>query len=95
MDQFDKAKERYERKAGIEQVMHLGQKIETLHLPKIKPPKAPAKRTNEIGMTIYLDGQEISLTVAGDIVGSQRNRDGITILLRQALEAKFGRVNMS
>lgn len=84
----------------IEQVMTMGQKISenTLHLPKVKPPKSPPKRTNEIALTVYVDGQELHMTAflaLGDIIGSQRTRQGLSILIRDALATKFGRVNIA
>ena len=70
----------------------------TLHLPKIKPPKAPMKRTNEIGVTIYLDGEIIQMTVRvnlNDIIASQRTRHGLAVLLKEALAVKFGKVDIT
>ncbi len=65
----------------------------TLHLPK-----APAKRTNEIGIPVYVDGQVIELTVKAnlnDINAGQRTRRGFIDLFKAALVTKFGRVEIT
>jgi hypothetical protein len=69
-------------------------KVTTQHAPI----KTPMKRTNEIGITIYIDGQVIELTARvnlGDIIGSQRNRQGLTVLLKEALSSRFGKVEVA
>lgn len=95
MDQFDKARLRYERKTGlVDQVMGMGRR-ETLHLPK---PKTPTKRTNEIEMIIYVDGEVIHLTARlrlHDVLSSQRTRQGLASMLREALASKFGKVDIA
>ena len=70
----------------------------TLHLPKVKLPKTPVKRTNEIAITVYVDGDVISFTAhcnLNDLIASQRNRSGFTALFRTILSSKFGRVEIT
>ena len=69
----------------------------TLHLPKIRPPKTPMKRTNEIEITVYVDGEVINMTAftnLNDIIASQRTREGLLSLMRETLSAKFGKVRI-
>lgn len=65
---------------------------------KVKPPKTPVKRTNEIGITIYLNGEEIHMTARvnlNDVIASQRNRPAMVALFKEMLQSKFGRAEVT
>ena len=112
MDQFDKAEIRAEKERA-HRIKHQPLSLDpfgfnkkeqqerstTLHLPQAiqKPSKTPSKRTNEIGITVYVDGEAIEFTARvnlNDLMSAQRTRAAIIMLFRDMLASKFGRINI-
>lgn len=59
-------------------------------------PKTPKKRSNEINVSVWIDGAELKYTfttnITGTILGSQQNEDGIKRLILESLQTRFGNV---
>lgn len=59
-------------------------------------PKAPKKRSNEIAVQVWIDGNEYGFTfktnITGTFLGTQQNAKGMQAIILEALRAKFGAV---
>lgn len=95
VNEFDAARERYERKRLGKQSADMGKHFERpiLHLPK--SPKING-RHNEIDVTVFVRGEGIALTfkapIAGTLLGSQITQSALKNIIGRALATTFGTV---
>jgi len=100
MSEFERARERAERRAARKGIsIDTPESIEeAIAVIEQQEPKAPKKRSNEIAVSVWIDGNEYSFTfktnITGTMLGSQQNKQGMQHLLLDALRAKFGTVEM-
>jgi hypothetical protein len=107
MSEFERARERAERKAAKRGAVIDSDTPESLDeafekLQQIandepaKEPKAPKKRSNEIAVQVWIDGNEYCFTfktnITGSFLGTQQSRQGMQQVILEALRAKFGAV---
>jgi len=96
MSEFDKARLRYEAKASRK--TDIQEAVATTEIKLPQQPKAPRKRSNEISVSVWIDGNVYSFTfktnITGTMLGSQQNRQGMQHLLLDALRSKFGAVEL-
>jgi hypothetical protein len=106
MSEFERARERAERRAarkGIQSIADEGDPVEIGADPEIsidrliaEIPKAPKKRSNEIAVQVWIDGNEYDFTfktnITGSFLGTQQSRQGMQQVILEALRAKFGAV---
>lgn len=108
MDEFDKAVIRAEKRQQkairyqpVEHPMNAEAILDAAYVEPVKePPKVKVKQeklqTNEIWMVLFVDGEQYDMTLRvnfNDIIGSQRNKAGLTRMIKEALIAKFGKVD--
>jgi hypothetical protein len=102
MSEFDRARERAERKAAKRGVVidsdtpeSLEEAIAVIEQQEAKP-KAPKKRSNEIAVQVWIDGNEYGFTfktnITGSFLGTQHSKQGMQHVILEALRTKFGAV---
>jgi hypothetical protein len=102
MSEFERARERAERKAAKRGVVidsdtpeSLEEAIAVIEQQEEKP-KAPKKRSNEIAVQVWIDGNEYCFTfktnITGSFLGTQQSQQGMQHVILEALRTKFGAV---
>jgi len=60
--------------------------------------KQPQKKNDQIELTVYLDGEEYSMSfrvpISAQLMSGQKNKLAMGLLLKQVLEHRFGRAEM-
>lgn len=101
MSEFERARERAERKLAKKGVEINSAPVEEVEIPI--PPcgvvyKAPKKRSNEITVSVWIDGNEyvfsMKANITGTILATQHSSKGMQHIILEALRAKFGIVEL-
>lgn len=92
MTEFEKARQRAEKNQERRGTLHLPQRQE------IEKPveKAPKKRTNEITVSLWVDGEhhtfDFTAPISGSLLAGQKRPEQLRDLIRIALSSKLGNV---
>lgn len=92
MDEFARARERAEKRLARKNDGALEVHEPEMQAPPV--PKAPKKRSNEITISVWIDGNEyvfsVRANITGTILAGQQNQRSMQALFLDALRSKFG-----
>lgn len=93
MTEFEKARQRAEKNQERRGTLHLPQRQEA----ETKPvEKAPKKRSNEITVSVWVDGEfhtfDFTAPISGSLLAGQKRPEQLRDLIRIALASKLGSV---